>query len=160
MYCTILTYSLAVITCDCHEELRISSVPRRSSDICGISSAKLSGPWQSVIMTVPQAPEISVHLFDHQCDLWQINQLFSSKGLVTCDRRVGRNGTVYWSQVFALLLHIIAKLLLLATNDTVRYKTNFAIIAYNTCHVFLMCPPFSMFSNNMIWPLGFFLQMK
>jgi hypothetical protein len=32
-----------------------------------------------------------VHLFGHRCDLWQINEVFSSKVAVTCDRRVGRN---------------------------------------------------------------------
>jgi len=32
--------------------------------------------------------------FTKRCDPWQTDQLFTSKGLVTCDWRVGRNGTV------------------------------------------------------------------
>jgi hypothetical protein len=46
------------------------------------------------IVGVPQAPKISVHLFYCHCDLWQIAQVFSLRVVVTCDWRVGWNGTV------------------------------------------------------------------
>jgi hypothetical protein len=40
-YCTISTYSSALVTCDRHEEMRISSVTWISRDTSGISSAEL-----------------------------------------------------------------------------------------------------------------------
>ena len=87
-YCTISTYSSAIVTCDRHEEMRFSLVSQVSCDTFEISLAKLSGLWQFATATAPQAPGIFVHLFGCQGDLWQINQLFFSKGHVTCDQRV------------------------------------------------------------------------
>ena len=61
----------------------------------GVTSwTSLQQIFREPIVGAPVAQKIYVHLFNHRCDLWQIIQVFSLRVAVTCDRRVGRNGTV------------------------------------------------------------------
>jgi len=103
-YCTTLTNSLWLVTCDHHEEMSISSAAVRQRDRTKLSSEFpfLEGFW-------PQKPwKYYVTGFGRWCDPWQKDQLFTSKRLVTCDRRVGWNCTVRDVYIsFCIFIHLI-----------------------------------------------------